>query len=251
MVRPLVFGNGAEHLLEPREALRGVAGLLELLLGPLVFGCDVGRHNTAAGRRSRRPAACPDDSTTDPWSGRTQSSTASGPERGASLAVSTRGPFVLRSSAPTPRRRGRAALSASRGSDKRSSLMRRRLLLMVLGVFGAVALSFIGARAENPFSNEFDTPFGVPPFDQIKLEHYMPAFEEAMKRHTAEIDAIVESADAADVREHGRGAGAERRDAHPREQRVLRPELLAHQRRDAGDRPGGRAQALEARATTS
>jgi peptidyl-dipeptidase Dcp len=72
--------------------------------------------------------------------------------------------------------------------------MRRRLLLMVFGVFGVMALSVFGARAENPFSKEFDTPFGVPPFDKIKLEHYAPAFDEAMTRHTAEIAAIVDTA---------------------------------------------------------
>ena len=29
----------------------------------------------------------------------------------------------------------------------------------------------------NPFLSEYTTPFQVPPFDQIKNEHYMPAFE--------------------------------------------------------------------------
>ena len=33
---------------------------------------------------------------------------------------------------------------------------------------------------DNPFFSEFDTPEGVPPFDKIKAEHFMPAFEEAM-----------------------------------------------------------------------
>jgi peptidyl-dipeptidase Dcp len=42
----------------------------------------------------------------------------------------------------------------------------------------------------NPFFNEFDTPFGVVPFDKVSNEHYLPALEEAMKRHNAEIEAI-------------------------------------------------------------
>jgi peptidyl-dipeptidase Dcp len=67
---------------------------------------------------------------------------------------------------------------------------------MVFGVFGVVAMSFCAARAENPFSREFDTPHGVPPFDKIKLEHYGPAFEEAMARHAAEVAAIVENGEA-------------------------------------------------------
>ena len=45
-------------------------------------------------------------------------------------------------------------------------------------------------RALNPLVEEWTTPFGVPPFDEIKLEHYGPAFEEAMKQHEAEIEAI-------------------------------------------------------------
>ncbi|MEG1672602.1 MAG: M3 family metallopeptidase [Alistipes sp.] len=43
----------------------------------------------------------------------------------------------------------------------------------------------------NPFFAEWTTPYGVPPFDSIRTEHYMPAFERAMSLHEAEIDAIV------------------------------------------------------------
>ena len=48
----------------------------------------------------------------------------------------------------------------------------------------------------NPFSENWDTPFGVPPFDRIESEHYLPAIRAGMKAHNAEIDAIV--ADTAD-----------------------------------------------------
>jgi len=44
---------------------------------------------------------------------------------------------------------------------------------------------------ENPFFSEYKTPFQVPPFDQIRLEHYLPALEEGIKQQDAEIDAIV------------------------------------------------------------
>jgi len=43
----------------------------------------------------------------------------------------------------------------------------------------------------NPFFEAYNTPFEVPPFDKIENSHYLPAFEEGMKRHNAEIDAIV------------------------------------------------------------
>ena len=45
--------------------------------------------------------------------------------------------------------------------------------------------------AQNPFLTEYQTPFKVVPFDQIKTEHYMPAFEAGMKEQLEEIDAIV------------------------------------------------------------
>ena len=49
---------------------------------------------------------------------------------------------------------------------------------------------------DNPILQEWDTPFGTPPFDKIKNEHYLPAFEYAMQAHINEIDAIIANADA-------------------------------------------------------
>ncbi|MFI3316476.1 MAG: M3 family metallopeptidase [Rikenellaceae bacterium] len=50
-------------------------------------------------------------------------------------------------------------------------------------------------EGSNPLLSEWDTPFGAPPFEDIKPEHYMPAFEVAMQEHNEEIAAIVESSD--------------------------------------------------------
>ena len=47
------------------------------------------------------------------------------------------------------------------------------------------------AQIPNPFLSEYTTPFQVPPFDQIKNEHYMPAFEAGIAEQKAEIEAIV------------------------------------------------------------
>ena len=77
-----------------------------------------------------------------------------------------------------------------------------------LMLVGAVALgSCAGERStpaasvisghDNPLLAEWHTPFGVPPFDLIRNEYYLPAFREAMARHKAEIAAIVDQADAA------------------------------------------------------
>ncbi len=43
----------------------------------------------------------------------------------------------------------------------------------------------------NPFFTEWTTPFGVPPFEDIRPEHFRPAFEEGMRIQRAEIEAIV------------------------------------------------------------
>ena len=51
-------------------------------------------------------------------------------------------------------------------------------------------------KEENPFMQEWNTPHGVPPFDKIKTEHYVPAFEEGMKQQNEEIKAIVDCKEA-------------------------------------------------------
>jgi peptidyl-dipeptidase Dcp len=44
---------------------------------------------------------------------------------------------------------------------------------------------------DNPFFAVWDTPFGVPPFDRIRPEHFAPAFDRGMEEQLAEIAAIV------------------------------------------------------------
>jgi len=44
---------------------------------------------------------------------------------------------------------------------------------------------------DNPLLLAYETPFQVPPFDKIKVSHYRPAFEEALKQHNSEIDSII------------------------------------------------------------
>ncbi len=47
--------------------------------------------------------------------------------------------------------------------------------------------------ADNPLLQEWDTPYGVPPFDKIKDEHYEPAFDAAMKEQNDNILNIIEN----------------------------------------------------------
>jgi len=54
----------------------------------------------------------------------------------------------------------------------------------------SVMMMTIAAAEENPFFKPFATPHGTAPFNEIRNEHYEPAFEKAMAEHQAEIDRI-------------------------------------------------------------
>lgn len=45
----------------------------------------------------------------------------------------------------------------------------------------------------NPFFKAYDTPFEVPPFNEIKLEHFMPAIDAGIEQHLQEIKAITDN----------------------------------------------------------
>lgn len=47
----------------------------------------------------------------------------------------------------------------------------------------------------NPLLSTFDTPYGVPPFQEIKVEHFIPAYKEAMKEHKLEINEVVNNSE--------------------------------------------------------
>lgn len=44
--------------------------------------------------------------------------------------------------------------------------------------------------SENPLLEPWTGPFGLPPFDRIRPEHFPPAFDRAMAEHAAEVDAV-------------------------------------------------------------
>lgn len=47
--------------------------------------------------------------------------------------------------------------------------------------------------SDNPFFKPYGTPFDVPPFDKIKVEHFEPAILEGIAQHNAEIEKIVKN----------------------------------------------------------
>ena len=64
-------------------------------------------------------------------------------------------------------------------------------------IFATVALlaAMTSCTRTNPFFTEWDTPYGIPPFEQIQDADYVPAINAGIEQQLAEIDAIVASAE--------------------------------------------------------
>ncbi len=75
-------------------------------------------------------------------------------------------------------------------------MKRFAVLLLFLTAMTCVSCNRRQAAAENPLLAAWETPYGVPPFDRIRPEHFRPAFEEAMRRHEAEIEAVASNSEA-------------------------------------------------------
>ncbi|HQF99220.1 MAG TPA: peptidase M3, partial [Candidatus Aminicenantes bacterium] len=77
-----------------------------------------------------------------------------------------------------------------------SSPLGARLLAGIVVLAGAALIAAssrppVSGASGNPFFADFDTPFQVPPFDRIKPEHFLPAFEKGMAEQQAAVAAIV------------------------------------------------------------
>jgi len=77
--------------------------------------------------------------------------------------------------------------------------MKNKIIIMTVIVMVGVAGAGCKDKKEctnlkgNPFMEEWNTPYGVPPFDKIKVEHYMPAFNEGIRQQKEEIKAICDN----------------------------------------------------------
>jgi len=65
-------------------------------------------------------------------------------------------------------------------------------------LFYAIAVSALIMTScnNNPFIGEWDTPYGIPPFDKITEADYLPALKYGIKEQQKEIDAIIACPDA-------------------------------------------------------
>ena len=61
---------------------------------------------------------------------------------------------------------------------------------------GAIVMMAACTQNKNPFLQEWDTPYGIPPFDKIQLSEYIPAVKAGIKQQKAELDAILNNPEA-------------------------------------------------------
>ena len=66
----------------------------------------------------------------------------------------------------------------------------KKIIIMLFAILAGMT-ACKEKEPENPFLAEWKTPFGIPPFDQIKTEHYMPAFIKGFEEQMKEVEAIV------------------------------------------------------------
>jgi len=66
----------------------------------------------------------------------------------------------------------------------------KKLSTIILLAYFSFGYSNPMENSMNPFFTDYDAPYQIPPFDEIKEEHYMPAFERGMKEQLEEIDQI-------------------------------------------------------------
>lgn len=75
----------------------------------------------------------------------------------------------------------------------------KKNVLIILTLVGVSLVSCDNKKKQsNPLLTEWNTPYQMPPFDQIKNEHYQPAIKEAIEKQQEEIKAIAENADTPD-----------------------------------------------------
>ena len=76
-------------------------------------------------------------------------------------------------------------------NDKQEIEMKKSVIIMA-----AFAMAACNSGRVNPFLTEWDTPYGIPPFDQFQIEDYIPAIEAGISQQEMEIKAITDNPDA-------------------------------------------------------
>ncbi len=58
------------------------------------------------------------------------------------------------------------------------------------------AMALTACTRTNPFLTEWDTPYGIPPFNEIQNEDFLPAIKAGIEQQTKQIDSIVNNPEA-------------------------------------------------------
>jgi len=70
--------------------------------------------------------------------------------------------------------------------------MKKNIFIAALAALAMIT----SCNNNNPFLEEWDTPFGIPPFEEIEISDYMPALKAGLKAHDKEIEAIISNPEA-------------------------------------------------------
>ena len=62
-------------------------------------------------------------------------------------------------------------------------------------LLASIAIAMTACTQKNPFLQEWNTPYGVPPFDQIQLSDYIPAVKAGIEQQKEELAAILANPD--------------------------------------------------------
>jgi peptidyl-dipeptidase Dcp len=70
-------------------------------------------------------------------------------------------------------------------------MIKKIIAFFTLGIFFLSCQDIMQSEMkENPLISEWNTPYGVPPFDAIVVDDYLPAFETSIEMHDSEINLI-------------------------------------------------------------
>ena len=72
----------------------------------------------------------------------------------------------------------------------------KKITFLTIILFATLLFTACKSKTENKMNNnpllqEFTNEYGIPPFEKIKPEHFLPAFEFAMQEQLDNIDKIV------------------------------------------------------------
>lgn len=63
-----------------------------------------------------------------------------------------------------------------------------KFIFVPLLLFSALIYSQDSKNMDNPFYKKWTIAFETPPFNDIKVEHFMPAYGEGMKQHKSSMN---------------------------------------------------------------